>query len=460
MSEQITITCPHCGHSKTVPASMIPANVTNANCPVCKQLFSLAENLRVHDAVPLDMSDDAVNAKTCGQDQVDMQPDGDAGSTPPPLPDVPAAVTTQPPPLPTQNPQNDKPRLSRQRLDFEFTGTAREYFGIWIVNTLLKFVTAGIYTAWAKVRMRRFFYGSTRLQGHVFEYLADPKVLFKGWLIAVGAFLIYMLASQIDVVLGAIAGMALFCLLPWLIVRSRMFNNRNSSYRNIRFGFKPAYREAYIVYAGLPLLSILTLGLLTPYVLYRQKKFLTENSSYGKTPFTFNAKAKDFYILALKVFFGFIVIAALVGAISAMLLGGVSAVLHPTGQREVLAALGIIPILAFILIYFLIMVYGQTAMANLCWNNIKLAGNSLESRLSMWSMAYLFVTNALAILFSLGLLMPWAMVRMTRYRMETLTLISDGSIEDILADSANMGVVGAAGEEIGDVFDMPVDIAL
>jgi transcription elongation factor Elf1 len=76
MSEQITITCPHCGHSKTVPASMIPANVTNANCPVCKQLFSLAENLRVHDAVPLTCLMMPLMLKTCGQDQVDMQPVG------------------------------------------------------------------------------------------------------------------------------------------------------------------------------------------------------------------------------------------------------------------------------------------------------------------------------------------------------------------------------------------------
>lgn len=40
----------------------------------------------------------------------------------------------------------------------EFTGTAGEYFGIWIVNILLTIVTVGFYSAWAKVRRKRYFY--------------------------------------------------------------------------------------------------------------------------------------------------------------------------------------------------------------------------------------------------------------------------------------------------------------
>ena len=31
-----------------------------------------------------------------------------------------------------------------------FTGSGREYFGIWIVNLLLSIVTLGIYSAWQK----------------------------------------------------------------------------------------------------------------------------------------------------------------------------------------------------------------------------------------------------------------------------------------------------------------------
>ena len=35
--------------------------------------------------------------------------------------------------------------IHMQRENFSFTGTVREYFGIWIVNVLLTIVTLGIY---------------------------------------------------------------------------------------------------------------------------------------------------------------------------------------------------------------------------------------------------------------------------------------------------------------------------
>ena len=56
--------------------------------------------------------------------------------------------------------------------EFSFTGNAKEYFGIWIVNLLLSIITIGIYTAWAKVRRQRYFYGNTWMDGHNFEYHA------------------------------------------------------------------------------------------------------------------------------------------------------------------------------------------------------------------------------------------------------------------------------------------------
>ena len=34
-------------------------------------------------------------------------------------------------------------------LTFEFTGKAREFFGIWLSNLLLSILTIGIYSAWA-----------------------------------------------------------------------------------------------------------------------------------------------------------------------------------------------------------------------------------------------------------------------------------------------------------------------
>ncbi|HJU25199.1 MAG TPA: DUF898 family protein, partial [Rhodanobacteraceae bacterium] len=57
---------------------------------------------------------------------------------------------------------------------FQFRGNAGEYFRIWIVNFALGIITLGIYSAWASVRTRRYFYANTWLAGSPFEYSAKP----------------------------------------------------------------------------------------------------------------------------------------------------------------------------------------------------------------------------------------------------------------------------------------------
>src|SRR2546423_14659508 len=79
----------------------------------------------------------------------------------------------------------------------EFTGTAAEYFRIWIVNLFFTLATLGIYSAWAKVRKRRYFYGSTRLDGDGFDYFASPKAILNGRIIAFSVFAIYAITGEL-----------------------------------------------------------------------------------------------------------------------------------------------------------------------------------------------------------------------------------------------------------------------
>ncbi|MGB1834264.1 MAG: DUF898 family protein, partial [bacterium] len=78
-------------------------------------------------------------------------------------------------------------------LPFEFTGKAKEFFGIWLSNLLLSILTLGIYSAWAKVRRRRFFLGHTLIGGHRFDYHADPKVILKGRAVVVSVLVVLSL---------------------------------------------------------------------------------------------------------------------------------------------------------------------------------------------------------------------------------------------------------------------------
>ncbi|NVN92784.1 MAG: DUF898 family protein [Desulfuromonadales bacterium] len=442
MSDQMTIVCPHCAYSKVVPKSAIPDSAHQANCPRCKQSFPLTSDTLKGQDLPeplfgIDLPDSPPPAAT------------GAGSGPP----SPPISAPQMPPLP---PRRDIPRT----LGFSFNGSARDYFGIWIVNTLLKIITIGIYSAWAKVRKRRFFFGSTTLHGEPFEYLADPMALFRGWLIAAGAFILYSIGTRVSPILSMVIGVIVFIAFPWLVVRSRIFNSFNSSHRNIRFCFRPDYQQAYVVFAGLPILTMLSLGLLAPYMIYRQKKFMVENSSYGSVPFSFSATAKDFYILTIKIALAFIAVFGLIGLFIGLSGGNHVFASAAGGGLKALRGLALIPAMLFPLVYLIMVVYAQTAMANLCWNATHLGDNRFRSTLRTRDMALLFVTNGLAIMCSLGLLIPWATVRLTRYRFEKLELDAAGGLDDVVAMAGSGPGVGAAGEEIGDIFNMPIDIAM
>jgi len=81
-------------------------------------------------------------------------------------------------------------------LSLEFHGTAREYFRIWIVNLCLTLLTFGIFSAWAKVRKKRYYYSHTTIDGTPFQYLGQPIPILKGRLIAAAGFAVYYASSH------------------------------------------------------------------------------------------------------------------------------------------------------------------------------------------------------------------------------------------------------------------------
>ncbi|MCK4710515.1 MAG: DUF898 family protein, partial [Gammaproteobacteria bacterium] len=204
---------------------------------------------------------------------------------------------------------DDQPVATRKAIQFQFNGKGFEYFKIWIVNILLTILTLGIYSAWAKVRNKQYFYGNTLIDGSSFNYTAKPMAILKGRLIAVGLFIVYAVINQFAPLVGFILFLILMAFLPWIIIRSLAFNARNSMFRNIRFNFSAKVGDAVKVFLAWPILIIPTLGLIMPLIWYKQSQFMLNNSSYGTTPFKFHATVKDYY----KIFFIFIGVILLMG---------------------------------------------------------------------------------------------------------------------------------------------------
>ena len=355
--------------------------------------------------------------------------------------------------------QPDRSTLGKATVDFEFRGTAAEYFRIWIVNVLLSMMTVGIYSAWAKVRRKKYFYRNTLLEGDAFDYHADPVKILKGRLIAVAGIAMYVAVGYLVPGVEFLVLLLIFILSPWLIVKARMFNARNSSYRNIRFTFKHNYAGAYKAYLGLPLLIPFTFALIFPFVRFVQNEFIIANSGFGRSAFTFQATPGKYY----RIYFAAAGIFLLVWILVIFLLTGLG--LNDNGAPgpadepqtpETSLLLFYLSLIALALAYLVPYVYVTTQVHNTVFGNTSVARHRLHSNLRVHEMLGIYVTNILAIIFSLGLAIPWARIRTTRYRLEHLSLTIVGTLDEFTA--AEKAEVSATGEEVGDFFDIDIGI--
>ncbi len=418
---------------------------------------------------------------------------------------------------PSQNIRKDYP--------FEFTGKTGEYFRIWIVNILLTIVTLGIYSAWAKVRNHRYFYGNTILDGSAFEYTADPIKILRGRIIAVAILIAYQSAGLVSTSASIIAFALLMVIMPAMIVLALRFRMRYTSWRNIPFGFVPNFKTAYMLF-GLPMLlglamiaitasfqsGLTEMGLdpdtgtyeqpaqsdlnfaedeaestepsaeadeesegmtpeqaaelekmgmqflwvfgglmlifwcLFPLWLRFYYKFVADHTRYGRTHFRFLATVAEFYsiyIIAALLFVAAVaILALLIGAFTALGMGDA----NTAGMAG-----GISGVLAFLLVQS----YIQTQRANVVYSNIELEDIGFLSELKVSTMAWLYISNTVAIIISLGLMIPWAKIRVARYRASTMTLYAN-NFDEFQARAASE--VDAEGAEISDFMDFDLGL--
>ncbi len=334
---------------------------------------------------------------------------------------------------------------------FEFRGTGSEYFRIWIVNLALTILTLGVFSAWAKVRTWRYFYGNTFVGGHAFDYHASPWRILIGRAIAVGLFVGYNVTAAFKPLYALPWILILGFAFPWLVNSSLRFNARNTSYRNVRFNFTGRYFEALVAYVVWPLAGFATLFLLMPAARRARDFFFTNNHTFGGRRFRTEFTPWEIYSIFLFGFFLFVTLAAVIAAgfwanVYILAKG------HTIFSNQIVVSAAFIAILVFAYLAFLMLAPAiNTMVVNLSLNNTRLDGrHKVQSRISPLAVAWIAVTNGFLVLFTLGLFYPWARVRLRRYQTRKLALLLDGNIEDYAAEA--FAAQRAVGEEIGSFF--------
>ena len=330
---------------------------------------------------------------------------------------------------------------------FEFRGTASEYFGIWIVNVLLSIITLGIYSAWAKVRRLRYFYGNTFLDGHNFEYWARPGQILIGRLMVFGGFLVFNVLTKFSPYFLLLLIPFLFAL-PWLINKSIAFNARMTSYRNLRLSFTGSYWRGFWVYVCLPALTFLTLGLLAPFSARARWTYLAQNLRYGGAQFSAAPQLRALY-KNLFATFGFAL-----GVAVAMGIGvAIIFMLGKSGEGTGLFGMMLMQLVPFTIIFGFSLLAGafyKTGVRNICMNVLRLGDtHGFASSMGRFAFLGISITNVLAVVFTLGLLRPWAAVRSWRYTAEHTSVIASASSDDFVGAASVGGNVAAA--EFADI---------
>ena len=388
------------------------------------------------------------------------------------------------------------------RYPFRFTGSGGEYFRIWLVNVLLSIVTLYVYSAWAKVRTNRYFHGNTVLDGSSFEYHARPLQILLGRIVAVLLFVAATFGSAISPLVSVGATLVLFLVLPWAVWRSTMFNARMTSYRNVRFGFTGGVGGMYLYTLVLPFLPlVLAIGLamllgvasegkewaigllvaagvigfylLSPWVHRGLAGYFAGHHRYGRADFDTTLSTGRFYaIYALSLLLGVALLALLVAiAAAAAYAGGLLGGETLDAWRERLDESGTVKwrggpigivigaaVYAFLLsVGYLVSAFFRARIRNHLYAGTRVDGRvQLESTVRTWPLWWVMVTNLVLLVATLGLAYPWTKVRLARFFARHTAVRAPGGLHAITDEERERQ--SAFGEELGDAFDMDMDV--
>lgn len=380
---------------------------------------------------------------------------------------------------------------AKKTLSVDFYGDAKDWFGIWIANIFLTLVTLGIYSAWAKVRFKKYFYQHTYIGGRNFNYHGKPVNILIGRVIVVALISL----SYVPLAQGWI--FVLFLLgAPVALVMSARFNARNSSWSNVRFNFVGSIGRAYMVYLVYPgllivclmgaaaLLFWLVIGFDSPrlaiwalangpmipvvvgivfclylaavliYVPVLQRlsqSYAANGHRFGDYQFYFDVGLGP-YVVGL--------LTATMWGIVGLLLGGAAAfvLLLPFGGALNEASGIIVGYAAFGLGF----VSYRVKVRNILLNNLVLAKGQVVHRFRSSAVVsevlVIVVTNVLAVGCTLGLMLPWAMVRYYRYMAENTFVRVSGDLDDFVGQVTDYK--NALGEAYGDFEGLDLGIGL
>lgn len=202
------------------------------------------------------------------------------------------------------------------QMDARVAGTRGQLFGLVARTTVLTVLTLGVYSFWARTRVRRWLWSSLRVGGTPFEYVGQPLEKLMGFVIAAVIVAVYLgLVVMVLIFLslniwgspgpGTAAAFALVLPVYWFAqYRGMRYLLNHTHWRGVGFSMEPAAWR----YSGLAVfwtvLSLLSAGLLWPVRVQRLWRFRARRSFYGDDHFRLTLRARALFAPFLPALVG------------------------------------------------------------------------------------------------------------------------------------------------------------
>ena len=334
-------------------------------------------------------------------------------------------------------------RLDSQSYTTVFHGTGGTLFGIHLVNTLLTFVTLGLYYFWAKVRVRKYLFGQTEFAGDRFSYHGNARELLNGAMKAslifgvpyyvlsnAGLFLEPHAATQIAFQIAAWLLLLLF--IPVAIIGARRYRLSRTDWRGIRFSFQGKSLDFIKLWLSGYFFTGLTLGLYYPYFSVTKQTFLTTHSYFGSEPFKFSGDGAVLFRPFLKIYL--LAVAIAIGtalSFSPFIELPLENVLDPE-TIGILVIGAVVSLVIGVLIFRLLWLPYSVIEQRYFWEQTSIGSARFRLSITTWPYLKLKLGNLLLVACTLGLAWPWTTIRNIKFITDRLALVGIDNFDEIV----------------------------
>ena len=334
---------------------------------------------------------------------------------------------------------------------------------LWIgfYTSLLNILTLTVFRFWGRTHFRRRLWADTSIGDETLEYTGRGLELFIGFLIAIftlmlpftGAVLVaqLLLGPEMLVLFIIPLYLFLFVIVGAAIYLARRYHLSRTKYRGIRFAQTGSAWSYGFATLGYTLLTAITLGWFGPAARIRLSRKLWDKAYFGSERFSFtdteDAKAEPVYLSFAVAWVGgglayFAWIAWLMANTSIAAAGA------PNPELIIQIYLSAIPLA---IVIGAAVSWHEAVMIRRIVKSLDVGGLKLSSKIGVWDILELAITNTLLIILTLGFGYMAAQMRLWKRIANRISL--EGEI-DFAAIRQNAEAAPKTGEGLADGLDL------